>query len=102
MQDALRAFTERGSVPTGEKNSQDFADQIKFQVRRVLKHTDASRKQNEKNLTPSMANPNYAKQLAELCAQEEERSKQLHSGNLKFLGMFSQGLGGVLEIHIFA
>jgi hypothetical protein len=49
------------------------AEEAAEKVRRVLKHTDASRKQNEKNLTPSMANPNYAKQLAELCAQEEER-----------------------------
>merc|ERR1711998_465576 len=49
------------------------ADEAAEKVRKVLKHTDASRKQNEKNLTPSMANPNYAKQLAELCAQEEER-----------------------------
>merc|ERR1719235_3042788 len=49
------------------------AEEAAEKVRKVLKNTDASRKQNEKNLTPSMANPNYAKQLAELCAQEEER-----------------------------
>jgi len=49
------------------------AEEAAEKVRKVLKHTDALRKQNEKNLTPSMANPNYAKQLAELCAQEEER-----------------------------
>jgi hypothetical protein len=49
------------------------AEEAAEKVRRVLKQTDSLRKQNEKNLTPSMANPNYAKQLAELCAQEEER-----------------------------
>merc|ERR1719197_2173439 len=52
-----------------EQRAEEAADK----VRRVLKKTDASRKQNEKNLTPSMANPNYAKQLAELCEQEEKR-----------------------------
>merc|ERR1719498_1048465 len=49
------------------------AEEAAEKVRRVLKHTDAWRKENEKKLTPSMANPNYAKQLAALCAQEEER-----------------------------
>jgi hypothetical protein len=49
------------------------AEEAAEKVRKVLKHTDTLRKQNEKNLTPSMANPNYAKQLAELCAMEEER-----------------------------
>jgi len=49
------------------------AEEAAEKVRKVLKHTEALRKQNEKNLTPSMANPNYAKQLAELCAREEER-----------------------------
>jgi hypothetical protein len=42
-------------------------------VKRVLKHTDAQRQQNEKALTPSMANPNFAQALAELCEMEDER-----------------------------
>merc|ERR1719171_312923 len=49
------------------------AEEAAEKVRKVLKHTEATRRQNEKNLTPSMANPNYAKQLADLCQREEER-----------------------------
>lgn len=44
-----------------------------MRVRAILRDTDERRKANEKALTPSMANPNYAKQLKKLCDEDTER-----------------------------
>lgn len=70
---SLGPYVFKELVGRGKQELRDKVSELTRHLAKILKESDTLRLEHEKRLTPSLANPNYKKQLDALCNAEDER-----------------------------